>query len=176
MPTIDPSVVRLRPGRSRAQANRRVTRFGGLGEAEVEELGAAVRQHDVGGFEIAVDEPLRVRLVERTANLDRDAQGFGGGNRSAFDPLIERLAAQQFHHQVADAVLLPYIVKRANMRMVQARNRPSLALEALPQIVAAADLRGENLDGHLALQSRVAGAVHLSHPTGAQGRNNLVGT
>src|SRR5260370_33382287 len=62
------------------------------------------------------------------------------------------------------------------MRMVQAGNRPSLALEALPQIVAAADLRGENLDSHLALQSSVAGAVHLSHPTGAQGRNNLVGS
>ena len=35
---------------------------------------------------------------------------------------------------------------------------------------------GQNLDGYVALQPRIAGAIHLAHATGAERRDNFVRT
>jgi hypothetical protein len=42
---------------------------GGLGEAEIEELGAGFGEHDVAGFQIAVDHPAAVSFVERVGDF-----------------------------------------------------------------------------------------------------------
>jgi hypothetical protein len=62
-------------------------RFGQLGEAEIQQLdhraAAGARQHDVAGLEVAMDDVLAVRLVERLADLDGDAVGIGQRQRAA---------------------------------------------------------------------------------------------
>ena len=48
--------------------------------------------------------------------------------------LDERLALQVLHHQEIGAVLVTHVVERANVGMVQGRNRTRFALEALAEI------------------------------------------
>ena len=53
-----------------------------LGEAEIEDLDAVVgRELDVGRLQVAMDDPLLVRRVERLGDLRRDRQRFGDRNR-----------------------------------------------------------------------------------------------
>jgi len=59
------------PGRRRRQHRRTRARCGRgrLRQTEVEELDAPLREHDVGRLQIAVDDALAMRLVERVGNL-----------------------------------------------------------------------------------------------------------
>ena len=60
-----------------------VARSGQLGNAEVEELGQAVRaNHHVVRFDIAMHDPRGMRLVQRRGNLSCDIEN---------EPVIERL-------------------------------------------------------------------------------------
>ena len=45
-----------------------------LREAEIQELGAARRQHHVAGLQVTMDDVLAVRLVERVGNLAGDPE------------------------------------------------------------------------------------------------------
>ena len=45
-----------------------------LRQAEVEELRSRLRQHDVAGLEVAMDDARAVRLVERVGDLRADPQ------------------------------------------------------------------------------------------------------
>ena len=73
-------------------------------EAEIQQLGAAARQHDVAGLEIPVHQPLAVRSVERVRDLDADLEQLGRRQRPALEPGGERLALDQLHHQEVRAV------------------------------------------------------------------------
>jgi hypothetical protein len=46
--------------------------------------------------------------------------------------MSQRLALQVLHHQVIDAILLADVAERADVRMIKAGNRASLALEPFP--------------------------------------------
>ena len=76
-------------GRRSGDVHRCGIAFEGFGEAEVENFhGVVGGEFDVGGFEIAMDDAVLVRVFERLANLAGDRQGFsrselvpGGGDR-----------------------------------------------------------------------------------------------
>jgi len=53
---------------------------------------------------------------------------------------------------------LANVVQRADMGMVQARNGPGLALEALAELRIAGKMFGKNLDGNDAVNPRIFGA------------------
>ena len=72
-----------------------------LGQAEVEQLDARLRHHDVARLQIAMDESLAVRLVERVGQLHRVGEGLIERQRSARQALGERLALDELHHEVA---------------------------------------------------------------------------
>ncbi len=52
-----------------------------LRQTEVEELDPALRQHHVAGLQVAMDDALPVRLVQRVGDLDAEAQELLGGKR-----------------------------------------------------------------------------------------------
>src|SRR5207302_8872032 len=66
------------------------------------------------------------------------------------------------------------VEQHADVRMIEAGDRPGLALEARPQLRVARELRRQHLDGYVSRKPRVAGAVNLSHPARANGRSNLI--
>jgi len=69
----------------------------------------------------------------------------------------ERLAFEIFEHEEVRVSLVPDVVERADVWMVQGCDRPRLALEALAQRGVTADMCREDLDGDRAIEPGVAG-------------------
>ena len=65
------------------------------------------------------------------------------------------------------------VVNRANVWMIERRSGARLALEAFPRVIRRKRL-GQNLNCYVAMQPRVPGTVHLSHPALADGRKDFV--
>src|SRR5206468_11928444 len=79
---------------------------------------------------------------------------------------------------------LPWPCRRAflqavncgNVRMIQRRERFRLTLKTRQTVRIISAVLGKNLDRDIALQPRVARAIHLAHPAGADGGDDLIGS
>ena len=148
-----------------------------LREPEVEHLHrAVVADLDVGRLQIAMDDALLVRGFERLGDLLRDRQRFVERNRAARDPLREVLALDEFHDERRDASgcsSSPWMC--AMFGWLSDGERPALRAEAREPIGVAGQRRGQHLDRDVAIQLRVARAIDLAHPAGADERGDFVG-
>jgi hypothetical protein len=82
---------------------------------------AVVAHLHVRGFQVAVNDALLVRGLERLGYLLRDRDGFVDWDRTLSDVVGERRPCDQFHHEadVIDAPLEP--VNLRDVRMIQRR-------------------------------------------------------
>jgi hypothetical protein len=126
-------------------------------------------QLDVGRLEVAVDDAALVRLLEAGRDLQRDPKRLVEREPAALDPLLQRLALDQFHHQEVNRR------SRLGMRrlldgmdagdvgMVQRRQHLRLAGEAgHPRGIVGEGLR-QQLQRDVAAELRVPGAVDRAH-------------
>ena len=82
--------------RVRIAAARRLTE---LGDAEVEHLDrAAASDEEIGRLDVAMDDALGMRGLERVGHLGAELQHFVHGERTAGDAILQRLAIEQLHH------------------------------------------------------------------------------
>ena len=134
---------------------------------EVGELGPRplrLRQQDVRGLDVAVDQRGAVGGVERRRDLldDRDrplrVERPGGGDRAA-----EVDALDEAHVQVELPVDLAVVVDRDDVGLVQPGGHLGLAPEARGEPLVAAVGDGEALERDRALLAQVGGPVHLAH-------------
>ncbi len=144
-------------------AGRRHARGLELGEAEVEQLDAALGQHDVAGLQVPVHDPLPMRLIQRVGDLHAVAQRLLEGQRPLGEAVGQRLALDQLHHEVIHAVLVADVVQRADMRVGQGGDRLGLALEAELQLRVLRQVRGQHFDRDRPVEPRVPGLVNLPH-------------
>ena len=121
-----------------------------------------------------MDDPLAMGPVQGIGHLDGTAQQVGGGKRAALDPIRERFAFEVLHHQVVNPILISDVVQCADVRMTQTRDGARLTLEPLAKLGTGGEMGGEHLDGDLAVQARVAGAVNLTHAAGTERGDYLV--
>ena len=71
-----------------------------LGEPEVEDLHGPVGPHlDVRGLQVAVDDSLLVRRLQRLGDLSRDGQRVADGDCATRDALRQILPLDQLHHE-----------------------------------------------------------------------------
>ena len=96
--------------------------------------------------------------------------------RSRREPLAERLPLEELGDGVGDVSLAADVVDGEDVRVGERGERPRLALEPRDPVGVARDGLGEDLDGDLAAETGVAGAVDLSHPAGAEWAEDLVRT
>ena len=119
-------------------------------------------------------DPAGVRSLEAFCDLrgvvDRLPTRQGAGT----DRVAQGVAVEQLHDGVGDAPIRPEIVYRQDVGMRQRSDGVRLALEARDPIRIGRKRRGEDLDGDLPPQLRVAGAIHLAHPACAERRQDLV--
>src|SRR5207249_2942831 len=94
--------------------------------------------------------------------------------RPCSQPLLERFAVETLHDDERRAVVFADVIQRADVRVIERRNRLGFALEALaePRVVDA--LFRKDLDGNRAVQSRVARAIDLAHPAGSERRDDFI--
>ena len=124
-----------------------------------------------------MDDAALVRGREPARDLDGEVNRLGRREPLVLQQAIaERLAFEQLHHRIDDARLVPDVVEREDVWMVQSRHRTRLALEAREPIGVALGLGGEHLDGDLAAEARVAGAIDLAHPAAANRADDFVGS
>ena len=136
------------------------------------------RRHlDVGGLEIAVDDALLVRGLERLGDLPRDRERFIERNRSArrFGRPSPRLRRAPSPRMCRPATCLEGIDRR-DAGVIERRERFRLALEAGDAVRVLEELLRQHLERDVAPELRVPGPVDLPHPARAERRDDVVGT
>jgi hypothetical protein len=97
-------------------------------------LPQGIDHKQVRGLDIPMDDALEMCSSQRRRSLLGKGHHFI--RRQAFptapcEIVLERLAPQQFHHQVGASVLFPGVVNGANIGMVQRGRGACFAQEAL---------------------------------------------
>jgi hypothetical protein len=123
---------------------------------------AALGDEDIGGLDIAVDDALRVRRVQRVGHPRGQVQPHSEAQRPAGNPLLKCLPLQEFHGDEAMAVVLADFADRADVRMVQCRGCAGFAEKAFEGLLVARNLAGKKLQRDSAAERDVLS--FLDHP------------
>ena len=130
----------------------------------------AAQQH-VGGLDVAVDQADGVGGVEGGADLERDRRGARGRHGAlAREQVLEVGALHVAHHQVQVTALLARGVDRDDVRVVDRRRDPRLALEALAEARVPRPVGGDQLEGDRAPQRELGRPVDDAHAAAAGDR------
>jgi hypothetical protein len=84
---------------------------------------------DIGRLDVPVDDAFRVGSIERVGNLDRQTDEYIHLHGLSGDPMLQRRAVQKLHDQERMAVVLPDLIDRADVGMVEGRSSLSFSLE-----------------------------------------------
>ena len=123
-----------------------------------------------------MDHTALMRLLQALADLDAVLQHLIGRQRPFHEAIAQGLAFEVFHDQEIRPVLVADVMKGADVRVVQGRNRAGFALQALLCLEIGRKMRRQDLHRHGAIQTRVARAINLTHPARAQRGLNFVGS
>lgn len=86
---------------------------------------------NVGRFDVAVHNASTMGGIERIGDFDGQRKnGFAVDRTSAY-PVLERDAIQKLHDKKGLTVLLPNLVNRADIRMIQGRGGTCFTAETL---------------------------------------------
>src|SRR5215469_4582331 len=136
---------------------------------------AAVGYKNVGGLDIAMNDPFAVGCIQSVCHLSAQRERRRDIERLSADVLTEGLALEKFHDQKGMPGGFSDIVDGADIGMVKRGRSPGLALKAFPSRNRRKSLR-QNFHGHVALEPCVPRAIDLAHAALADGGENLVGT
>ena len=144
-------------------------------EAEVEDLhGAITANLDVRGLEVAMDDALPVRGFQGFRDLPGSWQGLVERNRAPRETLGQVFALDQFHDERFGGVALFHPMDMGDVRMIQRGERLRFACEPREAVGIVGEGVREDLEGHVAIEPRIARAVHFAHPAGTQRGEDLV--
>jgi hypothetical protein len=134
---------------------------GGQGDTEVGEVGGSLFvEQQVGGANVAVDDTFAVCFLEGAADVAEQVDGGSSGERATgSDGVFDASSPQQSHHQVRRPRLSPVVVERNHMRVFDGGHRLGFHLEAADELRSVRQLRSDDLDRHLAADTRLNSAV-----------------
>ena len=125
-------------------------------------------QQDVLGLDVAVDDAVAVRVVERRGDLGGDAHRVGHRQLLfAADPVADGLALDERHHVIEEAVGVARVDEPEDVRVLQVGGGLDLGEEALGADHGA-EFGTQHLDRHLAVVLDVVGQVDGGHAAGAE--------
>ena len=145
-------------------------------DAEVHQLGAGARQHDVRGLHVPVHDSVAMRVIERIGHLDRALKRAIQRQRRFREACREGVPLEVLHHDEIDAIAGADVVQRADVRVSERCAGLCLAAEALAQARIDAVGGRQNLDGDGSIEPGVDGAEDLSHAAFTDESIDLVGS
>ena len=159
---------------------RRIARIAGgrgfqrLAQPEVQHLDGPVALHlDVGGLQVAMDDAGLVRRFQSVRELRGDGEHLVGRHRSPGDARFQRRTLDQLQHQRPHAAVFLDAVDLRDVRVVERGQQLGLPLEPGQPIGIGGEDVPEQLEGDVAVQPRVAGAIHFAHPARAEDAGDL---
>ena len=120
----------------------------------------SVRDEDVRGLDVAMDDAFRMCRVESLGNLDAQIEHRLDLHRLACDPVPERLTLQQFHGDEGSPIGLVNLVDREDIRVVQSGRSLGLPLKAAESLCVVGELVGQEPQGNVATQLQVFRLIH----------------
>ena len=153
-----------------------VTRGTVFRDAEVHQLGAGARQHDVRGLHVPVDDPVAMRVIERIGHFDRALKRAIERQRPLREACREGVPLEVLHDDEVDAIAGADVVQRADVRVSERCAGLCLAAEALAQARIDAVGGRQNLDGDGSIEPGVDGAEDLSHAAFTHESIDLIGS
>jgi imidazolonepropionase-like amidohydrolase len=140
----------------------------GARDAEVGDKRMSLRQQDVLGLDVPMDDPFAVGVVQRVRRLPCDAERVGHRERTlAHDPVGERLALDEGHREPELAAVLAGVVHGEDVGMLQ----PSRHAHGLAEPLAAdgcAQVPVQQLERHPPVMPNVVRPEHRGHAAAAQ--------
>ena len=128
---------------------------------------AAIHQ-DVGRLDVAVNDALSMRIVQRLCrlchDLDRLLQRQGLSRRE----VLERARIDVLYRDIADLSLLPIVIDGQDVGMVQPAYGFGLTDKALAEPIFVRKVRREHLNRHVAFKGGLERLEHRCHPSLAQ--------
>jgi hypothetical protein len=115
--------LRVRPARQGLVA------VGGFREAKIQHLHTRLRDHNVAGLQVTMDDAARVCRCERVGDLRPVPNRLVERETTARDPRRQRGATNQLHDQKVASTHLLEAVDRGDVWMVQRGEGPRLPLE-----------------------------------------------
>jgi hypothetical protein len=135
---------------------------------------------DSDGFTICHDGTreagIVVTSVEAPESSERARIWYSGRPSVSWRATTERLPLEQLGDNVGGGFVDAHIVDGQDVRMVEAARRLRFLLESAAPFRIGLEGRWKNLDGDVALQLRIARAIDLPHPAGAERPENLEAT
>ena len=165
MPSVEPGLVRCS---SESMVGALMATLSGLqrhfGQPEIENLRlTSIRDEDVRGLDVPMDDALRMCRVESVGNLDAQIEHRFDLQRLASDPVPECLPLQQFHGDEGSPIGLVNLVDRADVRVVQRGRSLGLPLETAEGLCVVGEFVGKELQGDVATELQVFCLVHHAH-------------
>ena len=123
-----------------------------------------------------MDDALLVRRLERLPDLPGDRQSLVDRHRPLRQPFRERLPFDELEHESFDTAGFHEPVDRADVRMVERREKLGFPLEPRQPLGVLRDRLGEDFDREVPVQLGIPGPVDLAHPSRSERRQDFVGT
>jgi hypothetical protein len=134
-----------------------------LGDAEVEDLEPAlVRDEQILGLEIAVDDAFVVGGAQPLGKLQCPIDRLGGRQLLSAQPLAERCPLEQLRNDIRFAFEHADVVDDEHVRVIERSGRARFLLEPA-QLLIAVRSGQQDLDGNFAAQLQVARGEYPAH-------------
>ncbi len=139
------------------------------GEAEVHDLGPALRCHDdVRRLDVAVDDAPLVCGGESLRDLDSDVERVIGSERAGRDLHLQVLSLNTLHRDEGPSVGLVDLEDRTDVGVVERGSGLRLLDEPFRGRGITGRVRGQELEGHRPFQPGVLGLVDDTHAAFAE--------
>ena len=115
-----------------------------------------------------MQDAVGVQVLHGTGDGGEDLRGLSRGERSGPEPGGEIGAGNEIHREVELTVALAGVVDGDDPRVTDAACQPGLGEEPAALLGRRVDARREQLEGHVAAQIGVSGAVDHAHAAAAE--------
>src|ERR1022692_1022103 len=141
---------------------------GCFGQPEIEDLGmTAYRDENVGGLNVAMNDPLGMGRVQSISDVDGDVEELLDVDWPIVDQVLESPSFEKLHYEECPTVLFADVIDDADVGMVQRGGGTRLAAKPFESLGIAFDILREELECDQAAKADVLGLIHHAHSAAA---------